>query len=192
MFAAGMAVGAHAFPFLAVCNNFTRTANDIVNATIPPVRTLKLYCCPSGCSTLHSHGRACPCIDQAYACMLHVASPNLYRKCQYFICVYIKYQMQLKGFPFSSLFDSQTTKHPEQFERMVHNIPSKMEYDIPSKNIPSMVTTSADISAPEVRPVIRCLTAEKEICWTSVLLQVLVCMSATADHLCEEFLAYNA
>jgi hypothetical protein len=73
-------------------DNFTRTANDIVNATIPPVRTLKLYCCPSsGCSTLHSHGRACPCIDQAYACMLHVASPDLYRKCQYFICVYIKY-----------------------------------------------------------------------------------------------------
>jgi hypothetical protein len=28
------------------------------------------------------------CIDQAYACMLHVASPDLYRKCQYFICVY--------------------------------------------------------------------------------------------------------
>jgi hypothetical protein len=48
MFAAGMAVGAHAFPFLAVCqqkvDNFTRTANDIVNATIPPFRTLKLSC----------------------------------------------------------------------------------------------------------------------------------------------------
>jgi hypothetical protein len=72
-------------------DNFTRTANDIVNATIPPVRTLKLNCFPSECSTLHSHGRACPCIDQAYACMLHVASPDLYRKCQYFICVYIKY-----------------------------------------------------------------------------------------------------
>jgi hypothetical protein len=72
-------------------DNFTRTANDIVNATIPPVRTFKLYCCPSGCSTLHSHGRACPCIDQACSCMLHVASPDLYRKCQYFICVYIKY-----------------------------------------------------------------------------------------------------
>jgi hypothetical protein len=29
------------------------------------------------------------CIDQAYACMLHVASPDVYRKCQYFICVYL-------------------------------------------------------------------------------------------------------
>jgi hypothetical protein len=51
------------FPFLAVCqqkvDNFTRTANDIVNATIPPVRTLKLFCCPSGCSTMHSHDGAC-------------------------------------------------------------------------------------------------------------------------------------
>jgi hypothetical protein len=44
MSAAGMAVGAHSFPFLAVCqqkvDKFTRTANDIVN---PPVRTLKLF-----------------------------------------------------------------------------------------------------------------------------------------------------
>jgi hypothetical protein len=71
MFAAGMAVGAHAFPFLAVCqqkvDNFTRTANDIVNATIPPVRTLKLFCCPSGCSTMHSHGGACPVCQEKIA-----------------------------------------------------------------------------------------------------------------------------
>jgi hypothetical protein len=64
MFAAGMAVRARGFSFLAVCrqnvDNFTRTANDIVNATIPPVKTLKLFCCPSGCSTMHSHGGACP------------------------------------------------------------------------------------------------------------------------------------
>jgi hypothetical protein len=42
MFAAGMAVGARGFSFLAVCrqnvDNFTRTTNDIVNATIPPVK----------------------------------------------------------------------------------------------------------------------------------------------------------
>jgi hypothetical protein len=29
------------------------------------------------------------CIDQAYACMLNVAFPDLYRKCQCFICVYL-------------------------------------------------------------------------------------------------------
>jgi hypothetical protein len=29
------------------------------------------------------------CIDQAYACVLNVASPDLYRKCQYLICVYL-------------------------------------------------------------------------------------------------------
>jgi hypothetical protein len=87
MFVAGMAVGAHAFPFLAVCqqkvDNFTRTANDIVNATIPPFRTLKLSCCPSGCSTMHSHGRACPCICPTIRLygQLHRSDLRLYASC---------------------------------------------------------------------------------------------------------------
>jgi hypothetical protein len=64
MFAAGMAVGCRPSPFLAICqlrvDSFTRTANDIINATIPPVKTLKLFCCPKGCATTTSHCSACP------------------------------------------------------------------------------------------------------------------------------------
>jgi hypothetical protein len=71
MFAAGMAVGERESPFLAVCrqkvDNFTRIANDIVTATIPPVKTLKLFCCPNGCSTMHSHGDACPVCHEEIA-----------------------------------------------------------------------------------------------------------------------------
>jgi hypothetical protein len=69
MFAAGMAVGSDDFPFLAVCqqkvDNFTRTANDIINAVVPPVKTSKLFCCPKGCSTRISQGRPCPVCGEA-------------------------------------------------------------------------------------------------------------------------------
>jgi hypothetical protein len=69
MFAAGMAVGSRDFRFLAVCqqkvDNFTRTANDIVNAVVPPVKTLKLFCCPKGCSTVNSRDRLCPVCGEA-------------------------------------------------------------------------------------------------------------------------------
>jgi hypothetical protein len=64
MFAAGMAVGCGPSPFLAICQQkvdcFTTTANDIINATIPPVKTFKLFCCPKDCATVTSCCRPCP------------------------------------------------------------------------------------------------------------------------------------